>query len=99
MTKTFEVTGDLVFKTVPRWRHLGRRQIASNEQTLINLNRVTRCDSSSVALLLAWLRDARETGTVVHFAQLPQQLLDVAQVYGVLDIVSRAGLDVETLEG
>ena len=79
-TPTFSVSGELVFSTVPKWRRLGRRYISLNKQPVIEFNDITRGDSSGVALLLAWLRDAKERGRVVRFAQLPQQLLDVAQV-------------------
>lgn len=82
------VNGDLVFSTVSRWRRTGRRYIQKAQQPSIQLSEVNSCDSSSVALLLAWLRDAKESGKVLRFVHPPQQLLDVARVYGVLDLLN-----------
>ncbi len=86
---SFTVTGDLVFKTVPRWRRIGRQYIDATEEPVFQFNNITRCDSSGVALLLAWLRDAKEKGRVIRFAQMPQQLVEIAQVYGVLDVIEK----------
>lgn len=85
--ESFTVTGELVFKTVPRWRRIGRQYINATEEPVIEFSNISRCDSSGVALLLAWLRDAKERGRVIRFAQMPQQLVDIAQVYGVLDVL------------
>lgn len=84
----FSVKGELVFSTVSRWRRTGRRYIQKAEQPSIEFSQVKFCDSSSVALLLAWLRDAKESGKVLRFVHPPQQLLDVARVYGVLDLLN-----------
>ncbi len=85
---TFSVSGELVFSTVSRWRRMGRRYIQKAEQPIIEFKRISSCDSASVALLLAWLRDAKESGKVLRFVHPPQQLLDVARVYGVLDLLN-----------
>jgi phospholipid transport system transporter-binding protein len=87
LNQAFAVSGELTFATVPRWRRLGLQYIAANPEPIMTFAAVVRCDSSAVALLLAWLRDAKERGRVVRFAQLPQQVLRVAEVYGVLGLV------------
>lgn len=87
MSKPLQISGEITFSTVPRWRCSGYKHISSNDHPVIEFANITRCDSSAVALLLAWLRDAKEKGKVVHFAHLPQQLMDVAEVYGVLKAV------------
>lgn len=84
---SFTVSGELVFKTVPRWRRIGRQYIDSTEEPIFEFSNITRCDSAGVALLLAWLRDAKERGRVIRFAQMPQQLTEIAQVYGVLEVL------------
>lgn len=83
------VTGDLIFATVPGWRRSGRQYIVRTAEPVIEFKDISACDSSGVALLLAWLRDAQESGKVLRFAHPPQQLLDVARVYGVLDVLNR----------
>ncbi len=87
MASELAITGELVFSTVPHLRRVGRRYILRSEQPTIEFNHITRCDSSGVALLLAWLRDAKEKGKVIRFAHIPQQLLDVAEVYGTLGVL------------
>lgn len=82
------ITGDLIFATVPRWRKSGRQYIAQTAEPVFEFKDISTCDSSGVALLLAWLRDAKESGKVVRFAHPPQQLLDVARVYGVLEVLN-----------
>jgi phospholipid transport system transporter-binding protein len=88
LSTSFTVSGELVFSTVWRWRREGQKYIAKSDQPLIDFNNINLCDSSAVALLLAWLRDAKESGKVLRFANTPQQLLNVARVYGVLDLLN-----------
>ena len=87
-TEPFSVSGDLIFSTVSRWRDLGRRYIRHSKDPIIAFQAIESCDSSGVALLLAWLRDAKESGKVLRFTHPPQQLLDVARVYGVIDLLN-----------
>ena len=87
MSAHLQVTGDLVFSTTAKWRQLGRQYILSSDQPTIEFNDITRCDCSGVALLLSWLRDAKERGKVVRFAHMPSQLSDIAAVYGTLDVL------------
>jgi len=92
VTPILQITGDLIFSTVPQWRRVGRCHILESEQPIIDLQRITRCDCSAVALLLAWLRDAKERGKVVRFAHCPTQLRDIAAVYGTLSVL-QTGID------
>lgn len=87
MSNSLLISGEITFATVPRWHRLGRQYISRQDKPVIEFSNITRCDSSGVALLLAWLRTAKEKGKVLHFEHLPQQLVDVAQVYGVLSAV------------
>ncbi|MBV8208688.1 MAG: STAS domain-containing protein [Burkholderiaceae bacterium] len=48
-----------------------------------DLSNVQRCDSSAVALLLAWERAARERGVRLEFAGVPASLRSLAKLYGV----------------
>ena len=48
-----------------------------------DLSNVQRCDSSAVALLLAWERAARERGMRLGFAGIPASLRSLAKLYGV----------------
>jgi phospholipid transport system transporter-binding protein len=60
----------------------GRRHLAEGVQT-VDLGEVTEMDSALLALLLAWLRDARASERKLAFANLPESLRTIAQLYGV----------------
>jgi len=77
-------------------RREGRRIIVSGPVTLANVPRlleegvqsvdlgeVTEMDSSLLALLLAWLRDAKARQQEVSFTNLPASLQTIARLYGV----------------
>ena len=60
----------------------GRRHIAEGVQT-IDLAEVNEMDSALLAVLLAWLRDARGSERKLSFVNLPESLRTIAQLYGV----------------
>ena len=68
----------------------GRRQLAADAVTTVDLAEVTDLDSSALALLLAWLRDARAAGRSLAFANLPDGLRTIARLYGVEDLLPAA---------
>jgi phospholipid transport system transporter-binding protein len=53
----------------------------------IDLSKVGEVDSSAVALLLRWRREAQRLGKRVEFINLPANLAALAALYGVADIV------------
>ena len=60
----------------------GRRHLAEGVQT-VDLGEVSEMDSALLALLLAWLRDARARARPLQFTNLPDSLRTIAQLYGV----------------
>ena len=60
----------------------GRRHLADGVQT-VDLGEVSDMDSALLALLLAWLRDARLREQPLAFTQLPESLRTIARLYGV----------------
>ena len=60
----------------------GRRHLAEGVQT-VDLGEVSEMDSALLALLLAWLRDARARERGLAFANLPESLRTIARLYGV----------------
>ena len=53
----------------------------------VDLGEVTELDSSLLALLLAWLREAKGRGSALSFTRLPQDLVTLAQLYGVAQLL------------
>jgi phospholipid transport system transporter-binding protein len=49
----------------------------------VDLGEVTQMDSSLLAAMIAWLRDARRHGRDLAFANVPESLRTIARLYGV----------------
>lgn len=64
----------------------GLRAIAGGE-TEVDLLRVERVDSTAVAALLAWQRQAAQQGVTLRVSHLPQGLESLARLYGVADLI------------
>ena len=56
----------------------------------VDLAEVTELDSSLLAMLLAWLRDARAHERELAFANLPEALQTIARLYGVDSLLPTA---------
>jgi len=55
---------------------------------VIDLGEVTELDSSLLAMMLAWLREAKQHGKALEFARLPADLATIAGLYGVADLLA-----------
>jgi phospholipid transport system transporter-binding protein len=44
-------------------------------------------DSSAVSLMLVWLREAQRNKTKLRFLNVPDNLLSLAKLYGVADLL------------
>jgi phospholipid transport system transporter-binding protein len=83
------LSGPVTLANVAALLEEGRRHLAEGAGT-IDLAGVTELDSSALALLLAWLREARAGGRAVAFANLPESLQTIARLYGVEDLLPAA---------
>lgn len=81
--QTFLISGQIVFGTVVALRTEGDALIDAEPNPCFDFREVTRTDSSAVALLLAWLRKAKNAQKTVRFINLPQSMVDMAQAYDV----------------
>ena len=57
------------------------------ERLTIDFSAVTEVDSSAVALLLEWRRRAAAHGKALVFANLPENLMALAGLYGVAELI------------
>jgi len=57
---------------------------------VVDFSPVRRCDSAAVALALECLRCARAAGIALHFVSLPPDLLSLARLYGVEELLLAA---------
>jgi len=74
-----KLEGELTLETAAAC--LGRDLPAGN--LVFDFSGVTRVDSSALALLLAWLRRAKQQKSAVELRMVPEPLLALARLYGV----------------
>jgi phospholipid transport system transporter-binding protein len=67
----------------------GRAAIDAGD-LVIDLGAVKRCDSSAVALLLAWEREAKAVGKRLELRAVPANITSLATLYGVEALVTAA---------
>ena len=80
--------GELDFASVPSvLRHAGVNMLGK-ERVTVDLKGVTRADSAGLALLVEWLRESEIDGNSIEFVNVPAQLLSIARVSGLEDILS-----------
>jgi phospholipid transport system transporter-binding protein len=83
------LSGPVTLANVAQVLEEGRRHLAEGAAT-VDLAEVSELDSSALALLLAWLREARAAGRTIRFANLPESLQTIARLYGVQDLLPAA---------
>ena len=62
--------------------------LIAGDVTAFDLGAVTEVDSSGLALVFGWLREAQRLGKKVSIINLPKNLSSLAEVYGVSDLLS-----------
>ena len=88
--EVLQIDGALNFESMPRI--LEETALYAAQETLpsclaIDLANVTDIDSSAVALLLHWRREAARLGKALRYVHLPQNLVTLAQLYGVDEMI------------
>jgi phospholipid transport system transporter-binding protein len=74
--------GRLTMDTVPALFEIGLQHLA-REDFQLDLSRVESVDSAAVSMLLGWSRAAGKSGHQLRVKGLPQDLLSLANLYGV----------------
>jgi len=80
------VSGALTLASVAAALREGNAAIGEGVRT-VDLGEVGELDSSALALLLAWLREAKHLKRELSFTNLPQGLTTIAHLYGVSDLL------------
>lgn len=81
--------GAITFADVTEWREAGLREL-DRDGLVIDLGGVTEADSSSLSLLLEWQRAAKARGFKLAFANLPDGMRSLAEVYDVVELIPLA---------
>jgi len=85
------VSGPVTLKNVTGLLQEGLVCIRDGAST-VDLAEVSGLDSSLLAALLAWIREARSINRPIVVANLPQGLTTLAQLYGVAELLPVADL-------
>ncbi|RYJ62256.1 STAS domain-containing protein [Pseudomonas songnenensis] len=82
------LAGVLDYRTGPALREAGRALISGSRVPLtLDCSAVERSSSVGLSLLLAFMRDAKAAGVGLRVAALPADMLKIAKVSGLLDII------------
>jgi phospholipid transport system transporter-binding protein len=76
------ISGPVTLANVAAVLEEGRRHLEEGVRT-VDLAEVTEMDSSLLALMLAWLREAKGSSRELAFANPPESLRTIARLYGV----------------
>ena len=84
------LSGAVSHQTVPVLLSLSKKFFDNNDrkEIVIDLKQVSRSDSSGVALLLEWMRQASGRNKTLLFTNIPAQMLEIAKVSGVDKILA-----------
>ena len=87
------LTGALSFETLPAVLAESAQYTARADlpdRLTIDFAGIDAVDSSAVALLLEWRREALRLGKVLEFINLPANLIALATLYGVAELIQPA---------
>jgi len=80
------VSGPATLATASRLLEETRPVLAAGV-TEIDLGEVTDVDSSLLAVIFAWMREARAHGRTLELRRVPQDLASLARLYGVAELL------------
>jgi len=80
------VTGAMTLPDATSLLAEGGAALTGNE-TIFDLSAVTDVDSSAIAVIFGWLRKARQDGKTLRILHPPEDLLSLAAVYGVTELL------------
>jgi phospholipid transport system transporter-binding protein len=86
----FELSGELSFHTAAAALDESKELFSGHATIEIDLGAVTRADSAGLALLLEWVNWAHRSDRRLRFRNLPAQILCIAEISEVEDMLPRA---------
>ena len=84
---TLVVSGPVNVRTVPGLVGEFHKFASAQTMTSVCLKSVTEVDSSAVALMLEWSRDAKSRNQRMRYINTPESIKNLAKLYGVSEIV------------
>lgn len=83
----FLLIGELSFDTVPAISAKFANMANNSAEVILDLQGVSRTDSAGLALLIEWMRSAHREKKRIVFKNMPEQMLAVAKVSELEDIL------------
>jgi phospholipid transport system transporter-binding protein len=80
-------SGALEFGTAVQALRAGLALIEKHADCTIDLSRVSDADSAGLAVLVEWLATARLRGTAIRYEGIPAQILAVARISDLEDLL------------
>lgn len=80
------LSGRLTMSSVPALYETGLQHLAG-EDLLVDLAKVEAVDSAAVSMLLGWSRAVQARQRTLRVANMPQDLLSLADLYGVAELL------------
>lgn len=87
----FRVSGVLDASTATEVLEQSESRFAQAPQIDVDLGGVGESDSAGLALLIEWLRIAKQSGKKIHFANVPAQIEALARISEVEDLIGTPG--------
>lgn len=78
----FVIDGDLTFATIDKQTLQSLSFLKTAQEITIDLGRVSNTDSAGLALMIEWIKHARQHRTHLKFKNIPEQLLSLAKLSG-----------------
>ena len=97
-TGRFRVSGVLDASTAADVLEQSESRFAQEPQIDVDLGGVGESDSAGLALLIEWLRVARQSGKQIHFANVPAQIQALARISEVEDLIGISSEDAPAAE-
>lgn len=83
----FLLSGSLTFETVVQLEKQSHQLFASQSAIIVDLGKIIFSDSSGLALLAEWMRNAKKHNMSIQYLNIPQQMQAIADVTGLRAIL------------
>lgn len=89
-SKQILISGELTFATVNSLLTEVKSLVASQSSLDVDLSDVTRSDSAGLALLVHWMRAAKQAKKSLVFHQIPAQMMAIASASGLDELLPQS---------
>jgi phospholipid transport system transporter-binding protein len=84
----FALAGVVTIATASIYVDAARTNWPQEGDATIDFAGVTEADSAALALIFKWQRDAEKKGRKIHCLNIPANVMSLAKLYGVDDLIS-----------